>query len=174
WHDLFWVSAALAVVVVVVSWIFVPDSGERASGRLDVVGIIGLAIGLSALLVGVSKGSAWGWGSIATWACIAGGIVVLLAWGSHQLHQTDPLVDLRTRARPAVLFTNLAAILIGFGMMAQSIVVPQLLEAPAATGYGLGQPILMVGVWMAPAGLMMLVMAPVSSRMINRLGARLT
>src|SRR5699024_4763896 len=116
----------------------------------------------------------WGWGSLTTWGCIVGGLLVLLAWGGYELRQSSPLVDLRTMARPAVLFTNLAAVLIGFGMMAQSIVVPQLLEAPASTGYGLGQSILMVGVWMAPAGLMMLVMAPVSSRMITRLGPRLT
>ncbi len=174
WHDLFWVSAVLAVVVIVVSWSVVPEQDERSPGRLDVVGILGLALGLAALLVGISKGSAWGWGSMTTWAFIIGGTAVLLAWGGYELRQPAPLVDLRTMARPAVLFTNLAAILIGFGMMAQSIVVPQLLEAPASTGYGLGQSILMVGVWMAPAGLMMLVMAPVSSRMINRLGARLT
>lgn len=174
WHDLFWLSAVLAALVVAVSWLLVPDHGEKAPGRLDVVGILGLALGLTALLVGISKGSAWGWGSLVTWACIAAGVVVLLAWGVYELRQSAPLVDLRTTARPAVLFTNLAAVLIGFGMMAQSIVVPQLLEAPASTGYGLGQSILMVGVWMAPAGLMMLVMAPVSSRMITRLGARLT
>lgn len=174
WHDLFWVSALLAVLVIVVSWLVVPAQGHGAPGRLDVVGIIGLAIGLAALLIGISKGSAWGWTSVTTWGCIGGGVVVLLAWGAYELRQSEPLVDLRTMARRAVLFTNLAAVLIGFGMMAQSIVVPQLLQAPASTGYGLGQSILMVGVWMAPAGLMMLVMAPVSSRMITRLGARLT
>lgn len=174
WHDLFWVSAILAAVVIVVSWLLVPEQGVRQPGRLDVLGIVGLAIGLAALLIGISKGSAWGWASLTTWACIAGGVVVLLAWGTYELRQSEPLVDLRTMVRPAVLFTNLAAILIGFGMMAQMIVVPQLLEAPAATGYGLGQTILMVGVWMAPGGLMMLVMAPVSSRMITRHGARLT
>jgi len=174
WHDLFWVSAVLAAVVIVVSWLMVPEQDERSAGRLDVVGMVGLALGLAALLVGISKGSAWGWGSLTTWACITGGIVVLGVWGTYELRRTDPLVDLRTMARPAVLFTNLAAILVGFGMMAQSIVVPQLLEAPASTGYGLGQSILMVGLWMAPAGLMMLVMAPVSSRMITRMGARLT
>ena len=45
------------------------------------------------------------------------------------------------------------AVAIGFGMMAQSIAVPQLLEMPAATGFGLGQTILQAGLWMAPMGL---------------------
>ena len=63
---------------------------------------------------------------------------------------------------------------LGFGMMAQSIVVPQLLEMPSATGYGLGQSILAAGLWMAPAGLMMMLFAPVSSAMIDRTGAKHT
>ena len=64
--------------------------------------------------------------------------------------------------------TNIAAVAIGFGMMAQAIVVPQLLQMPEATGYGLGQSILAAGLWMAPGGLMMLLFAPVSSRLMTR------
>ena len=44
-----------------------------------------------------------------------------------------------------MLLTNLAAVAIGFGMMAQAIVVPQLLQLPEATGFGLGQTILQAG-----------------------------
>lgn len=73
-----------------------------------------------------------------------------------------------------MLFTNLAAVLIGFGMMAQSIVVPQLLEMPQQTGFGLGQTVLQAGLWMAPGGLMMMVFAPVSSKLINSVGARIS
>ncbi|MPV51151.1 MFS transporter [Pseudactinotalea sp. HY160] len=174
WHGLFWVSAALAVLVLAFSWLLVPATGSARSGRLDGVGILGLSVGLAVLLVGVSKGSGWGWGSATTWGCIGGGLAVLLAWGVYELRRRSALVDLRTMALRPVLFTNTAAVLIGFGMMAQSIVVPQLLQAPEATGYGLGQSILAVGLWMAPGGLMMMAMAPVSSRMIRRYGARIT
>jgi MFS family permease len=59
-------------------------------------------------------------------------------------------------------------------MMAQSIVVPQLLQLPEATGYGLGQSILAAGLWMAPAGLMMMAFAPVSSSLMRSLGAKRT
>lgn len=174
WHDLFWICGGLAAVIVVTTASMVPESAERQPGRVDVLGIAGLTLGLGALLIGVSKGSDWGWASIATGASICGGVAVLIGWGAYELRHPHPLVDLRTMARRAVLVTNAAAILIGFGMMAQSIVVPQLLQLPEVTGYGLGQSILLVGIWMAPAGLMMLVMAPVASRMIASIGARLT
>ena len=174
WHLLFWVSAGLAVAMLLSTVFLVPHIHDAQPGRLDVLGGVGLALGLVTFLVGVSKATTWGWGSGRTWAAIVGGLVVLLAWGAYELRQADPLVDLRTTARPQILLTNIAAIAIGFGMMAQSIVVPQLLEMPAATGYGLGQSILAAGLWMAPAGLTMMLFAPVSSTLIDRAGAKQT
>ncbi|MFE5290780.1 MFS transporter [Isoptericola sp. NPDC056618] len=174
WHMLFWVSVVLAVVMTALTATVVPHVRDAHPGRLDVVGAIGLAIGLVGVLVGVSKGNDWGWGAASTLGMVVGGVVVLLLWGWYELRHDDPLVDLRTTARRPVLLTNLAAVLIGFGMMAQSIVVPQLLEMPEATGYGLGQTILEAGLWMAPAGLMMMLFTPVSSRLLTRLGGRST
>ncbi|MGF0118706.1 MFS transporter [Promicromonospora sp. Marseille-Q5078] len=174
WHVLFWVSVVLAVVMTVLTATVVPHVKDAHPGRLDVVGALGLAVGLVGVLVGVSKGNDWGWGSASTLGMIVGGVAVLLLWGWYELRHHDPLVDLRTTVRRPVLLTNIAAVLIGFGMMAQSIVVPQLLQMPEATGYGLGQTILQAGLWMAPAGLMMMLFTPVSSRLLTRFGGRST
>ncbi|MET8521339.1 MFS transporter [Nocardioides sp. NPDC004968] len=172
WHTLFWVSAGLALAVTVLTAAVVPHVRDAHPGRLDIIGALGLAAGLVGVLVGVSKGNDWGWGEPRTLGMIVGGVVILLLWGWYELRHDDPLVDLRTTARKPVLFTNIAAVLIGFGMMAQSIVVPQLLQMPEATGYGLGQTIFQAGMWMAPAGLMMMLFTPVSSRLLTRLGGR--
>jgi MFS family permease len=174
WHALFWVAAALAAVVVASAYFLVPHVSDAAPGRFDALGAVGLAIGLVAFLVGISKATAWGWTDARTLGAIAGGILVLLVWGAYQLRTTEPLVDLRTTARLPVLMTNVAAVAIGFGMMAQVIVVPQLLQIPEITGYGVGQSILAAGLWMAPSGLMMLVFAPISANLMRRIGARLT
>lgn len=174
WHALFWLATVLAVIMVVASIVVLPHRPATGSGTLDVVGAIGLSVGVVAILVGVSKGTDWGWTSPATIGAILGGIVVLLLWGRFEIGHENPLVDLRTTARRPVLLTNIAALMAGFGMMAQSIVVPQLLQAPEATDYGLGQTVLQAGLWMAPAGLMMMIFTPISSRMLTRLGGRTT
>ncbi|CAM3835232.1 MFS transporter [Nocardioides zeicaulis] len=174
WHTLFWVASGLAAVITALTWFAVPHVHDGSSGTLDVAGTLGLAVGLSSFLVGVSKGSTWGWDDSLTWSFLVFGVVALVAWGAFELRQDEPLVDLRTTASPAVLLTNLAAVAVGFGMMAQSIVVPQLLQMPEATGYGLGQSILAAGLWMAPGGLMMLVFAPVSSGLMKGLGPKAT
>ena len=174
WHALFWLSAVLAGLILVAVVVLVPHVRDASGGHLDVVGAVGLAIGLVSFLVGVSKATEWGWGDVRTLAFIVGGVVVLLLWGAFELRVSEPLVDLRTTAQLPVLLTNLAAVAIGFGMMAQSIVVPQLLQLPESTGYGLGQSILAAGLWMAPGGLMMMFFAPVSSTLMQRIGAKRT
>jgi EmrB/QacA subfamily drug resistance transporter len=174
WHALFYVSSALALVVLVATALVVPATQDTHPARLDLVGVALMAVGLVSLLVGVSKGSTWGWNNAATWTCIVVGVVVLVLFGLFELRHHDPLIDMRTMGRRPVFFTNVAAVLIGFGMMASSIVVPQLLQMSEGTGYGLGQTILEAGLWMFPGGLMMMVFAPISARLINALGARLT
>ncbi len=174
WHALFYVAAGLGVLVTVAVLVLVPRVNDAAGGRIDVPGAIGLAVGLSAFLIAVSKANDWGWTSGATLGLGIGGILVFIGWGFFELRQREPLVDLRTTARPAVLLTNIAAAAIGFGMMTQSIVLPMLLRLPEATGYGLGQSLLAAGLWMAPGGLMMMIFAPISGILINRIGAKIT
>lgn len=174
WHALFVISGIIALLVLASTLLAIPHLPPGDPTRFDAVGTLGLAVGLGTLLIGISKGNDWGWGAVSTLGFIAVGIVVLLAWGRHQLRTKDPLVDLRVSARTPVLLTNVAAMLTGFGMMASSIVIPQLLILPTATGHGLGQTLLEAGLWLTPGGLVMLTLAPVSGRLIGWLGARTT
>jgi predicted MFS family arabinose efflux permease len=63
WHLMFWVSAGLALLVMLSTIVLVPHIHDAQPGRFDVVGALGLAVGLVTFLVGVSKGNDWGWGS---------------------------------------------------------------------------------------------------------------
>ncbi|MER5275767.1 MFS transporter [Streptomyces sp. NPDC002809] len=175
WRVLFWVVAALALAVGALIWFLVPaDAESRAAQHFDVLGAIGLGIALICLLLGVSKGADWGWGSGTTLGLLAASVVILLVWGRWELRTTDPLVDLRVTARPQILLTNAASVLIGFSMYAQSLVVPQLFQLPEGTGYGLGQSMLAMGLWMAPSGLMMMAMSPVGAKLSAAKGPKVT
>ncbi|GAQ56413.1 MFS transporter [Streptomyces acidiscabies] len=174
WHMLFWTSAALGAVALVLVPAFVPESRVRAGGRFDFPGAAGMAAGLICLLLGISKGADWGWTSGTTLGLFAAAVVVLVGWGFFELRVAAPLVDLRTTARRQVLVTNLASLAFGFSMFAMSLVLPQLLQLPEATGYGLGRSLLDAGLVMAPTGLVMMAVAPVSALISKKWGAKVT
>ncbi|SEF23569.1 Major Facilitator Superfamily protein [Amycolatopsis pretoriensis] len=174
WHVLFWTAAGLGLVVTALVVALVPESPVRTGGRFDVLGAVGLSVALVCLLLAISKGADWGWGSGATLGLVAAAVVVLLLWGRWELRTPRPLVDLRTSARRQVLLTNIASAVFGFAMFAMSLVLPQLLQLPAATGYGLGKSMLVVGLVMAPSGLVMMALAPVSARITATRGPKTT
>ncbi|MEU6358825.1 MFS transporter [Streptomyces albidoflavus] len=175
WRVLFWGSAALAAVIAALVWFLVPSVPAVAKGRrFDAAGAVGLGAGLVCLLLAVSKGAEWGWGSATTLGLFAAAALVLPAWGAWELRIADPLVDLRTTARPRVLLTNLASVFVGFAMYASMLVMPQLLQFPEATGYGLGQSILAAGLWMAPGGIMMMVVSPYGGKLTDARGPKFT
>ncbi|MZD07967.1 MFS transporter [Streptomyces sp. SID5785] len=173
WQVLFWGSAGLALVIGALIFAIVPDVPAGAKGqRFDVPGSLGLAVGLVAMLLAISKGADWGWGSATTLGLFALAVVALAAWGFWELRTRDPLIDLRTTARPRVLITNLASILVGVGMYAFMLIAPQVLQFPEATGFGLGQSMLAAGLWIAPGGIMMMIISPLSGKLINSRGPK--
>ncbi|MEV3981422.1 MFS transporter [Nonomuraea sp. NPDC049758] len=178
WRVLFGGSAVLSVLIAVLIRVLVPPTPPLpragAAGRLDVPGALGLGAGLVCLLLGVSKGADWGWASGTTLGLLGAAALVLPAWALWELRAAEPLVDLRVTARRQVLLTNLASIMVGFSMYAQALIVMQILQLPAATGYGLGQSMLAAGLWMAPSGLMMMVVSPLGARLSAARGPKVT
>src|SRR5690349_6073580 len=86
WRVLFWGSAALAAVIAALVWFLVPSVPAVAKGRrFDAAGAVGLGAGLVCLLLAVSKGAEWGWGSATTLGLFAAAALVLPAWGAWEL-----------------------------------------------------------------------------------------
>jgi MFS family permease len=174
WHALFFASAALGVLSMLLTVLAVPESSLRAVGRFDWLGAIGLSAGLVALLLPVTKGSDWGWTSPTTLGMFGLALAILLLWGLMELKVSAPLVDLRTTARREVLLTNLTSIMVGVAFYAISLVLPQLLQLPASTGYGLGQSMVVAGLCVAPLGLTMMFTAPLYARISARRGPKVS
>ncbi|KOX53074.1 MFS transporter [Streptomyces ardesiacus] len=174
WHVLYFGAAGLGALSIALTLLVVPESPLRAKGSFDLPGALGLSAGLILFLLPISKGSDWGWSSPTTLGLFAAAVVVLLLWGLMELRVAAPLVDLRTTVRREVLLTNLASIMVGVSFFVISLVLPQLLQLPAETGYGLGRSMVVAGLCVAPLGLTMMFTAPVYARLSARYGPRTT
>ncbi|WP_277370904.1 MFS transporter [Rhodococcus rhodochrous] len=175
WRFLFWGVAVLGAVALGALWWVLRDVPVlQSGGRFDAVGAVGLSAALVCLLLAISKGADWGWSSTLTIGFLAAAVLLLVVWGWWELRVRDPLADLRVTARRPVLLTNSASIVVGFAMYAQSLILPQILQLPEETGHGLGQSMIMMGLCMAPGGLMMMAVSPIGGKLSAHRGPKTT
>lgn len=174
WHAIFWVTGIAGAVMLVVVPLVLNPSPDVSRGSFDVPGALVLALGLTAVLLAVTKGGQWGWSAPATLVCAGGGLSALVALVPLELRSRTPLVNMRIAARPSVLFVNVASVLLGFAMFVNLLVSTQLLQLPPATGFGSGLDAAGAGFWLAPSSLMFGIMAPVAAGLTRRAGAEAT
>ena len=174
WQATFWVVGCIAALLIAAVFVFVPESQVRTPGRFDYTGALLLSAGMAALLLAISKGGVWGWTSYAIVGLFAAAAVAFALWFPAELRKGQPLVDLRTSARRPVLLTNISSVLIGFALYANMLVTTQQLQLSRETGFGFGLSVLTAGLAMIPSGLAMVAIAPVSARITNTYGAKVT
>ncbi|MCD2264162.1 MFS transporter [Dietzia aurantiaca] len=175
WQWMFWGSAIMGLGIMLLMAVRLRTlPAAKPDGTLDLIGALGLGAGLVALLLAVSKGADWGWASPLTLGLFLLAAVAFPVWGLWVLRHRSPIVDLRVAARRPVLMTNIASVTVGMGLYAQLLILPQILQLPIATGHGLGQSMVAMGLWSAPAGLAMMAVSPISGRLINNRGPKTT
>ena len=171
-HWLFWIPLVLIVASTVLAARYIPESPVRVPGRIDWAGAGLLTVGLAAVLLAISETTTWGWGSARTLALLAVGTAVLVFWTWFETRRPEPLVDMRMMRLPGVWTTNVAAFLLGGGMYLSFIVIPQFVQLPRSTGFGLGASVLGAGIYLLPSTAMMLLMSMLAGRISARFGSK--
>lgn len=170
---IFWLGLVVILAAMVMTHLFIPDSPVTARAKVDWGGAALMSSGLVALLVGVSQGNAWGWSDVRILALFAAAAVLLGGWVAFEHGHPMPLVDMAMMRERTVLTTNLAGVLIGFGMFASFILIPAFVQTPPDAGYGFGASVTQAGLYMLPSTMIMLVAGPLAGWMCGRYGSRL-
>ncbi|GAA0565892.1 MFS transporter [Paractinoplanes ferrugineus] len=173
WHWLFWLPLVLIAVALAGVAVGVPESPVRTPGRLDWLGALILSVSLVSLLLAISKGRQWGWTDAKTVTLLIVGALALLVFARTELRVAEPLIDMKLMALRGVWTTNLVGLAFGFAMFGTFLLIPTLLELPAATGHGFGKSVSQAGLFLLPTTLMMLVFGPLSGLLERRYGPRL-
>jgi len=173
YHFLFWIPLILVAISAVAAQVVVPESPNRTPGRISPLPALLLTGWLVALLVAVSEGPDWGWGSGRTIGLIAVSVLLVPLWILTEVRAAQPLVDMRMMRIPAVWTTNLVALLFGVGMYSIIAFLPEFLQTPASAGYGFGASITRSGLFLLPMTVTMFLFGLWSGRLAAQWGSKL-
>ena len=171
-HYLFWLPLIPLALATFAIHLFVPESPVRVGGRVDWIGAVLMAVGLAAVLVAVSQAPTWHWLSAKTLTVLAVGVAVLVVWVWIEARKEQALVDMRMMRIRGVWTTNAVALLIGFGMYASFVLLPEFVETPARSGYGFGSSVTGAGLFLLPTTLAMLIAGAQTGRLEKRYGSK--
>ncbi|CAN7314571.1 MFS transporter [Devosia sp. LjRoot16] len=165
WHGLFWVPLAVVAITATLAQFFVPESPVKAGGTINWLAAALLAAWLIALLLPLSIGTRWGWGSPAVIGLFVAAVVLAAAWVTVEVRSSNPVIDMKMMRLPAVWTSNLVALLFGAAMFAVWVFLPQLIQVPSSAGYGFGATVSEAGWVMLPMLVSMAVAGVFSGRL---------
>jgi len=180
WRLVFWVNVPFGIFGTVWAYRKLREVGARKAARIDWLGNITFAVGLVALLTGITYGiqpyggHTMGWTSPMVLGCLLGGIGLLALFGYIETQVPDPMFNLRLfRIRPFTMGNTagfLSSIARG-GLQFMLIIWLQGIWLPLH-GYSFESTPLWAGIFMIPLTLGLLVSAPLAGRLSDRYGAR--
>src|SRR4051794_24236532 len=170
---IFWIALIVTLIAIVCTLLFVPESPVKVPAKIDWAGAALLSVGLGALLLGISEGPRWGWTSPRILGVFTTALLAFVFWVRFELRVPQPLVDMRMMQRRGVWTTNVAALLVGFGMFGSFILIPQFVQAPPAAGYGFNATVTEAGLILLPSTAVMLFAGPFAGWLGSRFGSRL-
>ena len=164
----FLVNVPFIILALVSGWFLVPKSKDPEEARLDPVGAVLSIIGIVAIVYGLIEAPEYGWGSAATLTAFAIGAVVLTAFVFWELHNDEPMLDMRYFKNGAFSTGTGGMILVFMAMYGVMFLITQYFQL--ILGYSpLGSALRLLP--MAP---IMIIVAPLTPRLSERFGANRT
>jgi EmrB/QacA subfamily drug resistance transporter len=167
WQWLFFVGLPIAGVAALVGWRLLRETPRRPGQRFDLAGAALFMLLMVGLLLTLNRGAQDGWTATAVLGLMAGTVAVALLLVLVERRAAQPLIDVG-------LFRNAgvrAAILSGF-LVFVSISQSQLLM-PFYLQLALGLTAAQVGLVLVTQPATLMVLAPISGALSDRLGSRL-
>ncbi len=111
WRAIFWVNVPVAIIAIALTLISKPNE-ERNPSRIDLRGAALVVGGMGLVVLGLQQASVWGWSSVATWACLIAGLLLLVAFVRFELASDHPLVPMRLFVDRAFAVDNIVLFLL--------------------------------------------------------------
>ncbi len=165
WRVIFWINLPVAAIGIAITALAAPESTDPGAGRrIDVPGLLALSVGLTAVVLALVQSRTWSAG--ATIALAVLGLASLLGFWRIEHRRREPIVEFSLfRNRPYFGASAAAFALVG-AYWAVMFFQPQYLQDVR------GHSAVLSGLMILPITAPMVVISPLSGRLIARFGAR--
>ena len=167
WRAIFYVNIPVAVGAVLATLFAVRESRDTSVGReVDYAGVAVLTVGLTALVLALVEGNAWGWGSPEIIGLLVAAALALPAFVFVENRVKAPMVQFDLLSDRNFLAAVVVAMIISFAMLGVFFFLALYMQDI------LRYTPLEAGVRFLPSTLMIVAVAPVSGRLSDRFGPR--
>ncbi|HEX2779267.1 MAG TPA: DHA2 family efflux MFS transporter permease subunit [Gemmatimonadaceae bacterium] len=130
WPWIFYINVPLGIIAAVMTWAYVPDAEhqERAE-RIDVLGIVLLAVGIGSLQWMLERGERYDWFEsrfVTTLGVIAAVSLIALVW--HELTTDEPVIDFHVLKSRQLTAGVAFATMLGFALFGSVFILPVFLQ----------------------------------------------
>jgi EmrB/QacA subfamily drug resistance transporter len=166
WRLVFLINLPFAVVVVYAARHIPETRDESVDGRIDIVGAVLAAVGLAALVYGLTEGSSFGWGVRQLGATVLG-VVLLAVFAVVELRTRTPMLPMRLFRSRQFSAANAVTIVV-YGALGGAFFL-----LPVELQQGAGFSAVEAGASLLPVTAMLLLLSSRMGRFAARRGPRL-
>src|SRR6478735_3077265 len=169
WQALFWVDAAIAAVCIPFTLRSVKESNDPSRPRkVDYAGTALVAGTLVPLVLALSLGGNWGWGSARTLGCLLLAVLCGIGFVLVERRVTAPLVDLALLRNKILIGATAAILIVAATLNALMFVLSIYFQDPSTLGFSA----LEAGLATVPATLGLILVTPLVTRLATKYGVR--
>jgi EmrB/QacA subfamily drug resistance transporter len=166
WSWIFFVNVPVGLAALVFTPILLVESRDEKTKSFDVLGAILVTSGLVILVLGITKGHDWGWGSGRTIGVFAVAAVLLAAFLGWESRHHEPLMPLSIFRLQTLTAANVSGLILGTALFAMFLMLTLYMQQV------LGYSPLKTGVaYLAVAGTA-IIWANVAAQVVNRVGVK--
>ena len=168
WGSVFLVNIPIVIVGLIAGFFLIPTSKDPSAPKLDPIGAVLSIVSLTALLFAIIEAPSEGWTAPRIVGALTVGVVLLLAFVLWERHTDHPMLDVTFFKNPRFTAASASITVIFFAMFGSIFILTQYMQ------FVLGYSPLETGIRMLPFAATMMVVAPTSARIVERLGTKVT
>jgi len=166
WGAVFMVNIPIVGLALLGGRLFVPESRDPSPRALDPIGALLSIVGLVTLVWAIIEAPAQGWTHPTTLAAFVLAVVFLAGFIAWELHTDHPMLDVHFFANPRFSAASTAVTLVFFALFGSTFLQTQYLQ------FVLDYSALQAGLRVAPVALVLMMAAPLSARLVERVGTK--